>query len=84
MPGDRLNDVGSQQRILNEEARYDEGNDEVMEIVYDKEDREPPDGIGKVALADEKGMEPLAETETVLKKKLLTERNLDLQYTHLP
>ena len=60
MPGDRLNDVGSQQRILNEEARYDEGNDEGMEIVYDKEDREPPDGIGKVALADEKWTEPLA------------------------
>ena len=37
-----------------------EGSDEVVEITYDREDKEPSDGIGKDDLADEMGPESFA------------------------
>jgi hypothetical protein len=37
-----------------------EGSEEVVEITYDREDKEPSNGIGKDDLADETGTESFA------------------------
>ena len=41
-------------------VKNNQGSDEVVEVTYDREDREQSDGMGMVDFADEMGTEPFA------------------------